>query len=202
MIDLGNHHTKGMTTLTLLAIMSSSKYRWNIQVRQVFLNKQDNSETPIPSPEDYSESSEDDDNDTIYPPLTSISNFSTLSEPESEDEEVSRIMQLSTLLNKKKSNRFVANEYEVESNTDYNSDDEFEEEPFIVNGEDTEITSVPWQASLRTIVSPKAVKLLPKLNLKNCTIDEGLHFCGGTVISDRHILSATHCVQLGYSKTN
>lgn len=71
------------------------------------------------------------------------------------------------------------------------------EETFIVNGDDTEISTVPWQASLRTLVSPRIAKLLPQLKMKNCTIDEGIHFCGGSIISDRHILSATHCFLVG-----
>lgn len=51
---------------------------------------------------------------------------------------------------------------------------------FIVGGVDAEFGSVPWTASLRYAPAD--------------TIFGAAHFCGGTLISNRTILTATHCL--------
>lgn len=71
------------------------------------------------------------------------------------------------------------------------------EEPLVVNGKDTLISDVPWQVSLRKLYPKDFLKsrnLTEDLNKEgvNCTAD-GLHFCGGSIISNQHILSAAHC---------
>lgn len=115
---------------------------------------------------------------------------------ETEEEEIARIMYLAS---KAKSVNFNENTGLVATASDDAGQDYsyLDEETFIVNGDDTEISAVPWQASLRSVVTPRVAKLLPQLKLKNCTIEEGLHFCGGSIISDTHILSATHCFLVG-----
>jgi len=46
--------------------------------------------------------------------------------------------------------------------------------PYIVNGEDAQVGEFPWQASLQT--------------------STGFHFCGGSLVSDRWVVTAAHCV--------
>lgn len=51
---------------------------------------------------------------------------------------------------------------------------------FIVGGVDADFGSVPWTASLRYAPGD--------------TVFGAAHFCGGTLISNRTILTATHCL--------
>jgi len=57
--------------------------------------------------------------------------------------------------------------------------------PLIVNGEDTAIGDVPWQASFRVFYDPTKyhIEAIQKVVGENCSINEGAHFCGGSIIS-------------------
>lgn len=57
--------------------------------------------------------------------------------------------------------------------------DIFEMDPRIVGGEDAEVGQFPYQVSLRSTLSRS-------------------HFCGGSILSSRFILTAAHCSQ-GYN---
>lgn len=188
-IDLGNRLTKNMKTLTVLALMSSNKYRWNVKVTQHFNETKKKSFT-YTTTESPSKRIDDDDDSSERESPYDPSKRKRLYEEESEQDEIQRITQLIANSNVPRVSLDVSMGFDDETQ-------DYIEEPMIVNGEDTEISTVPWQASLRSIVTPRLAKLLPQLKLKNCTIDEGIHFCGGSIISDRHILSATHCFLIG-----
>lgn len=172
--------------------MSSEKYHWEIKVTQLYkkpykptIRILPTSESPIQGNNEI----EDDNDEKSSSDPKEISNFEQTYEET--EEELHRIMQLTSRLpfHKSRNNRMHV------SDEDEDYHDFLSEESFVVNGDDIEISKVPWQASLRKMVSPKYVKLL---SLKNCSVNEGLHFCGGSIISDRHILSAAHCFFLGY----
>lgn len=73
----------------------------------------------------------------------------------------------------------------------------------MVNGRDADINEVPWQASLRKMYPdryfPGADGKVNRTSQstfnrhKEGCATEGRHFCGGSIISDQHILTASHC---------
>ncbi|CAL8092756.1 unnamed protein product [Orchesella dallaii] len=202
-VDLNSAATKGMKTLLIVAMMSSKKYRWNIKVSQSFVKLNDSSDDPEEDGELPDDSYEDEyfpeegrasnSNMTHENEVVFLENTSTF-DSDDMDMEISRI---SMLLKTDQIASLSQPNEDGFRNTDISQIEDLDTETYLVNGDDTEITTVPWQASLRQLLSPRHAKSLPLLKLKNCSLQEGIHFCGGTVISDRHILSAAHCFLMG-----
>lgn len=148
-------------------------------------------------PEEDSEEVDSTDDDNLESLENSANSFQD--DQESELEEMSRILSILGRKNVPVMQTPMFSPEVGENDLEYGDPIE---EALIVNGDDVKISTVPWQASLRTLVSPRIAKMLPQLDLKNCSIPEGIHFCGGSIISDRHILSATHCFLNGLEKVS
>lgn len=62
-----------------------------------------------------------------------------------------------------------------------------------MNGEETHISRVPWQVSFRYKTESLSGEEVKETENKGCSPGEGSHFCGGSIIADQFILTASHC---------
>ncbi|XP_035710384.1 uncharacterized protein LOC118436411 [Folsomia candida] len=162
LIDRDIPQAKGMTSLSILALMASPSYRWHIRVVQLVKTK--------------SSSSKDKQNSVYH------------STPPAHDD--------TPVFNKGK--RSLSNEDLESKLSDEAGGPNWR---MILNGEETHISRVPWQVSFRYKTESLSGEEVKETENKGCSPGEGSHFCGGSIIADQFILTASHCFY-GTSKTS
>ncbi|OXA55660.1 vitamin K-dependent protein C isoform X2 [Folsomia candida] len=174
-------NTAFLKVVNILALMSGFRYKWRISVSLIKRSATSkNSETEMENMENE-----------LYP-SPNINYADIQPQPEVRQSE-SRSNHRSRFHTKRHAPIF----------SDNSEDEEMDPiaEPFIVNGEDTNITDVPWQASIRTFYPDSFLKMASKTinntdkfnqEKEGCSM-EGRHFCGASIISNKHVLCAAHC---------
>ena len=158
---IDNAKLEGVQNLTLLAVMSSSRYRWYVTVKQFPSNSCEN---------------------------LNISTVSTQIAPSTDPvytKDAYGDVKGANALNHAESGRPRRSLDEEPSLT-----------PFVINGQDSILGKLPWQASLRSLSVGTN-----RQDGRECSVSEGIHTCGGSIISRREILTAAHCVLLGARAT-
>ncbi|CAL8093195.1 unnamed protein product [Orchesella dallaii] len=197
LIDLDTQQTRNLGILSILALMSSPKYRFNLRVTQTTKNR-----------------------GVIWDVKDSFS------EKRSVNAQVRSTRSPDPTKLLIKTERPIMPQAEGSFNAEtfqlFNSKQPKWKSPSIVNGEDALISTVPWQVSIRTKPQPDpfldlwdgttengatedgfSITTEDNIMMENstdvelendCSESEGTHFCGGTIIHDgRYIISAGHC---------